>query len=285
MYHYKFSSIDRTEWLRSICEVRKLDLSNEEGITFELDDIPMDSIKPEHLVTFACLIDELKNKKGVPRASIQGGETGAGIMETFNLPDYWGGGKNYSRSKRATVLNLQRVIKEEKDFHAINVANYLRNTFFQKKDLSPVSSSLTEAYYNIFDHANADGNAFSMLEFDETKKELHVAICDFGIGIARSVKDFLNEDISDIEALEKALEDNFTIRSTIHNSGQGLGNILSSCTDKDYLWIICNSAAVAANSSSRRFRKLDFEFVGTLIFYSMSLSHFDDEEVLDEFDL
>ena len=260
-------------------------MPDKEGIVFELDDIPLESIKPEHLVTFACLLDELKNKKKIPGASLRGGNTGAKLMETFNLFDYWGGGKNYSCSRRATVLNLQRVIKEEKDFHAINVANYLRNTFFQKKDLTPVSSSLTEAYYNIFDHAKAEGNAFSMLEFDEAKEELHVAICDFGIGIARSVKSFLNEDISDIEALEKALEDNFTIRSTIHNSGQGLGNILSCCTDKDYLWIISNSAAVAANSSSRKFRKLDFEFEGTLIFYSMSLSHFDDEEVLDEFDL
>lgn len=284
MYRHSFESLDRVDWLRSICEVRKRIVDNRDSISFVFDEIPALSIRPEHLVSFACLIEEMK-KTGV-RAYIYGSPNGHAIRDGYNLYDYWSKNLNYSRASDQTVLNLQRVIEKEKDFHAIRVAEYLQNKFFHKKDLSPVSSSLTEVYYNIFDHANANGNAFSMLSFDQVKEELHVAVCDFGIGIARSVKNYFHDnDMDDAVAIEKAMENNFTIGSTSHNSGQGLGNILSSCTEKDTLWIVSNTAAIATNSFGRKVKRLDFDFEGTLIFYSLSLPHFEDEEVLEEFDL
>lgn len=283
MFYYSFSDIDRVEWLRSICEVRNLVIDDPQGISFVFENIPETSIRPEHLVPLACLIEHL-NQKGIP-VSVHRDATGRTLLEKYNLREYWGGKKNYSQSVDQTVLNLQRVLEDEKEFHGIRVSEYLKNRFFQKKDLTPVGNSLTEAYYNIFDHAKAKGNAFSMLSFDREKEELYVAVCDFGIGIARTVKEYLHSDMDDASAIEKAMENNFTIRSTTHNSGQGLGNILGSCTDKDTLWIISNSVAIAANSSGRKVKLLGFEFEGTLIFYSMSLSHFDDEEILDDFNL
>ena len=97
------------------------------------------------------------------------------------------------------------------------------------------------------------------------------------------LKDFTGKEISDGDAIKLAMEDRFTIGSSSHNGGLGLGNIRSSCTDKDILWIVSNKAILAANSESEKIIELGTDFAGTLVFYSMSLSHFDDEEVLDDF--
>jgi len=161
--------------------------------------------------------------------------------------------------------------------------NFLKNRYFKKKDLTSVRESLTEAYYNVFDHADAKGNAFSMLIFNELQGVLNVAVCDFGIGIARSVKDFLGTDISDSEAIKKAMESNFTVGSKSYNSGQGLSNIRRCCTDGDKLWIVANRGLFIINDSNEELRELDFDFNGTLLFYSLSLDHFDDEEILEDF--
>lgn len=44
-----------------------------------------------------------------------------------------------------------------------------------------------------------------------------------------------------------------------------------------------NKGAIAANAFDEHRISLDFDFKGTLLFYKMSLSHFEDEEVLDDF--
>lgn len=88
------------------------------------------------------------------------------------------------------IFNLWRIVESQKDLYAKNVELYFQNNFFRGKDLSAVSLSMVEAFYNVFDHAMAGGNAFSFIKYEKDKGKLLVAICDFGIGIAKSVRDF-----------------------------------------------------------------------------------------------
>ena len=230
----------------------------------------------------ACLFEEWY-KKGEVNLNIEtNSPVGSYLFNQLQLSEYWAGKKNYSKSKQDSILNLWRIVEEEKEVHGRRVSEYLKNAYFKKKDLSAVENSLTEAYYNIFDHAHADGNAFTMLDFNQTEGVLHVAVCDFGIGIAKSVQNFLGEEIFDTDALRKAIETNFTVKSASYNAGQGLQNIIDSCTDDDKVCICSNSALLTIKGDSKRVEKLSFDFEGTLLFYSMSLSHFDDEEVLSE---
>lgn len=278
MKEFKFNSSDRKDWLRDICLLRESIADYSDGIVLSFGQF---GIRPEHIAPLACLIEEYV-RHGI-KVRLKNDQVGQSLWAKNHLREYWGGKQNYAESEDDRMLNLQRIIESEKELYGRRVSSYLKNKYFSKKDMTPVDNSLTEICYNIFDHSQADGNAFSMIDFDEDRSELHVAVCDFGKGIAQTVKDFVKEDISDSDAIFRAMEPRFTIGSTSHNGGLGLGNIIDSCTEKDYLWIVSNGAIIVLSSSLKRAIPLDFNFRGTLIFYTMSLAHFDNEETIDDF--
>lgn len=282
MRDFAFTRFDRKEWIEDICNLRLQIEDYRDGLNLVFGEKPASELKPEHIAPLACLIEEFA-KKGIRVTLDRTNPIGQALWEKYRLRQYWAGQQDYAESDDDRVLNLQRILDSEKEIYGRRVSEYLKTRYFHHKDMTPVNNSITEALYNIFDHADAHGNAFLIVRFDETKSELHVAICDFGKGIARTVKDFTKKEMSDGDAIKLAMKDHFTIGSSSHNGGLGLGNIRSSCTDKDILWIVSNKAILAANSESERFIELGTDFVGTLVFYSMSLSHFEDEEVLEDF--
>lgn len=283
MVRLEFHSAARMNWLRDIAKFRSLCVPGVNEVVLSFPGIELSELTPVLIVTLACLV-ECFNKNRINVNIDRRTTVGEELFTKYRLKEYWLGGQNYAEAKDDSILNLQRISAPEKDFYGLRVGEYLKRRYFKSKDMTPVSNSITEAYYNIFDHAEADGNAFSMLSFDIEKSKLSVAVCDFGIGIAKTVKDFLKLDMPDEKAIHIALEDKFTIKSSSHNSGAGLGNIVSSCTEKDFLWLISNRGALAINDGFERQIALDFSFDGTLLFYTMSLDHFEDEEVINEFD-
>lgn len=109
---------------------------------------------------------------------------------------------------------------------------------------------------------------------------MHVAICDFGKGISKSVRNFDSTIISDSDALKKSIEIDFTVGSKVHNRGKGLDNILS-CADA--VRIICNRARLLKKHEVK-IDNIDFDFNGTLIYFELHLGDLEEEEILDEFD-
>lgn len=276
-----FPTATRVGWLATICEARRIQLRRGDNVIFCFPDISVERIRPEHIVLLACLVEYLDHRGINVKVSNQYPVSGY-LIEQLRLHEYWKGGQNYVEAKSSNILNLWRFDSSTKDIHAKRISEYLRNTFFKKKDLSAVEMSLTEAYYNIQDHAKSN-NAFSMVSFEPDEETLNVAICDFGIGIPTSVRTVCPDIVDDRQALIKAMEDDFTVGSRIHNAGKGLGNIRSSCTQDDYLWIISNRAAMVTSEAQEKVFNFGFNFEGTLILYSMSLSHFDDEEIITDF--
>lgn len=282
MRNFAFIRPDRVNWLQDICMLRLKKNEYAYGLNLSFGDFPAHSIKPEHIASLACLIEEFY-RSGIHVTLNRNSAVGEILWSKYRIRQYWAGGQNYAETEDDRILNLQRIVDEEKELYGKRVSEFLKARYFQKKDMTPVDSSITEALYNISDHADAGGNAFSMVMYDDERAELHVAVCDFGKGTARTVKDYLKGDISDGEALLKAMEDRFTIGSSSHNGGLGLGNILSSCTEKDYMWIVSNGAILVANAGNKRIIEMTPEFKGTLVFYSMSLSHFEEEETINDF--
>ena len=80
------------------------------------------------------------------------------------------------------------------------------------------------------------------------------------------------------------MEDKFTTHSSSHNAGMGLGNIRNACTDEDALTIISNNGSLYADREKIVAEATDYNFKGTLIYYKLSLSHFEDEEIIDTFE-
>ncbi len=278
------NSLKRVEWLRRISEIRETECTMGDKIILSFGDLKKEDLIPEHIVSLACLVEFLDQKKIT--VSLEPKEDcGNYFLEDLNFRAYWQQRQDYTVAFDNTILNLWHVQFELMEDHARRTIGYLKNKFFHHKDLSAVTNSLHEAYYNIKDHAAAGGNAFSMLRFDEINKVLYVAVCDFGTGVANTVRAYDPEIIDDKKALMLAAETNFTVHSAQHNAGMGIDNIRNVCTEDDYLWIISNSAALMMTDKNERATDLGFDFKGCLLSYSISLSHFPDEETLDNFNL
>lgn len=99
--------------------------------------------------------------------------------------------------------------------------------------------------------------AFSLIMYDEKKQVLYAAISDFGVGIANSVRKYLPSIDDDRTALLKAVENNFTVKSTGRNKGKGLDNILS-CAD--VCRIFSGNGLLVDNNGDRRCYDVDFFF-------------------------
>ena len=270
-------SANRLDWLKRISEISQKDYSSVDRLLLSFGILPSRCLRPWHIVSIASLVEKL-NRDMVTVALNMMEPCGRYLKNDVQLPEYWKGHQDYAKATNRTLLNLWRVKPEQIEDHAVRITDYLKNSFFKNKDLSAVSLSLLEAYYNIIDHSDSKGNAYSMLSFDESTEVLNVAVCDFGIGIAGSVRNFDSSIKSDVDAVIKATQEKFTVGSRSHNAGLGLSNIRSVCTEKDNLWIISNSAAVGLTNSTLKAFELDFNFPGTLLSYNISLSHFEDEE-------
>lgn len=283
-YNVIFDSVGRIEWIKTIADnIKQLTPQVAAGDRMVIH-LPSETEKFEavHLASVACFI-EYFHKKGCIMAVVNNVRNF--IFDKLNWRAYWAGHQDYAEAKDLTILNLWRITDEGKEIHSQQVYNFLKRGPFKQKDLSAVPNSLLEAYYNIFDHAEANGIAFSFIRYIEDKQKLSVAICDFGKGIATSVKEKCHGIEDDSSAIELAMKDRFTIQSKTHNRGLGLGNIRTACTEEDALRIISNRGFLITKRDEINKRENNFNFPGTLIFYDLTLSHFEDEEIIANFEL
>lgn len=168
---FSFIRFDRKEQIEDICKLRSQIDDYRDGLSLVFGDYPAHYLKPEHIAPLACLIEEF-NKKRIPVYLDQSNEIGITLWEKYRLRQYWAGQQDYAASDDESVLNLQRILDSEKEVYGRRVSEYLKARYFHHKDMTPVNNSITEALYNIFDHADAQGNAFLIVRFDETKSEL-----------------------------------------------------------------------------------------------------------------
>ena len=253
-----------------------------EGVVLTFPNIDVKDLSPVHIVSLACLIENISRSNISIRVD---NKTAVGdyIYKTLKFSEYWAGGQDHSHVEDENILNLWRLKEEQMEIYGKEVTNYLKNKFQSDKDLSSVKVSITEAFYNVCDHAYANKNAFSFIQFDPDKQILQIAVCDFGIGIGNSVRTVL-PDASDEEALRKAIEPKFTVKSRMHNSGMGLDSIRGSSTEDQNMLILSNRAFLMTKGDSVRTKKLNFEFRGTLVYYKINLNHYEVPETLDILD-
>lgn len=280
-YTIIFKSTMRPAWIKTISESLEIDFKQGDVVLMLFPNIEKSKIYPEHIVTLACFVECLYRKGVAPSVSATD-VVGQYLYNDLELWKYWKGQQNYAPATSDSILNLWRFVEAEKDLHGKRISEYLKQKFFKRKDLSAVEVGLTESFYNISDHSEANGNAFCILSYNKDTEKLNVAVCDFGIGIPNCVRKVLPA-LDDAQAIEKAIEPRFTCQSADHNAGLGLGNIMDSCFDNDRFCIISGWAAMVANDGKKKYYRMPTEFKGTLLFYSISLSRFEDEEIIDNF--
>lgn len=279
----QFDSSDKGYWLAKISELYDsyATYSPPHNISLSFkSNIRKEDIEPVHLVTLACLIQYLIDKGHSVFMNSSNHELYAYIFNDLDFSAYWKGGKNHVDANTSNnIFNLWRIVDSEKDLYAKNVELYF-NKLFCKKDLSAINVCLVEAFYNVFDHAEANKNAFSLLRYDDVNNKLLVAIADFGIGIVNSVRNF-NNISDDIEAIKWALQDHSTVKSTTHNMGMGMGNILAIASSARIF--SGNALCVIFPPHNKKWFNINFRFPGTLIYLDIDLNSFEDAEILESF--
>lgn len=275
-----FNSFYSEHWFRDI--VRAIDCGSIDDREIVLDFAPnlsKSDLRPVHIVTYACLIQYLDDKNYTVRQGQTNQPIANYIYEELGLKKYWRG-SNHEDTIDQNVFNLWRIVESEKDLYSKRVEEYFKRNYFYNKDLSRISLSLVEAFYNIFDHAKAQNNAFVHMKYDEPNQVLSVAIADLGLGIVNTVKNARSDIQNDTEALLEAIKDNFTISSTSHNRGKGLENILA-CTATAR--IISGSAMLLKQGDSIKAIPVDYVFPGSVLYFDIDLSNLEDLDYIDEF--
>lgn len=280
-----YNSCAKFEWVFNTIEYRKKIIptkSTNTTINIHLgQNVIKEKFEPIHIVLFSCLIEELKTNNYKIRLIIENNELRRFLLEDINVKKYWNGTKiAHIPSPVPSRFNLWRILEEHKDSYAINICEYFKRINVSK-DFSGFQTALNELYYNVFDHAEAQGNAFSYISFDNNC--ISIAVCDFGKGIARTIREAHPEYVTDDIALENAIKKGITSRSKSHNAGLGLYNIVSMLEEQDYLRIISNKSLGVCIGDSKRFIKLEDNFNGTLVYLNMSLDSFPEVEIIDSF--
>jgi len=90
--------------------------------------------------------------------------------------------------------------------------------------LHQFQTCLSEIFNNIADHTVYDIGGIFVQHFPRENRVI-ISIADFGDGIPQSVRAVCPE-LTDVEAIQKAVEDGFTTKSTPRNRGAGLDYLL-----------------------------------------------------------
>ena len=157
---------------------------------------------------------------------------------------------------------------------------FFQNRYFKGKDLSGLNNCIAELFQNIFDHSESNGTSFSYIEYNENKSLINIAVCDFGKGIPATLsKQFPDEKA----AMEMSLKPGITAGSKRHNKGYGMQNIISTLTESDELRIISNHIMLYYHDNDRQLYSWEYDFKGTLLYMTIQVSSFPDEEIMDSF--
>ena len=237
------------EWLRFIQDSRpKTKLSKIDLCIFDFRNARF--IRPVHLSTLACLIEEYHSMNVRLKFKIKPNSSTGRFLTYIKFDKYWN--KNFDRNN--CFLNLRKDILPVWQLQDERIDSFgkLAQEFYTKhcspgKDLTALRLTVVEALNNIQDHSESKVSGFVFTQYFKPRSELIISICDFGVGIANKVNSYLKKEgakeLTNAEALEKALQLGFTTKSKPNNAGRGLDNILSYVkTTNGEIQIITNRA-------------------------------------------
>jgi len=170
--------------------------------------------------------------------------------------------------------------------YSIYARKYFSN-FVNNKDLLLLASNMDEVFNNIFDHSNSLIDGYIITQYYPKNKKLSFSVCDFGIGIPRSIEGSIknrSDEIEDWKMILTSLERGTSSNSNPRNRGFGLNNILSLTESKSgRLKIISNKGKVEKSAGGMYLSGANnYDFSGTLIKVEVNLELFDERDNTDQ---
>ena len=277
---YRFDSPEKKAWLAGIQNIRETYCAPNWIRVILGEKINRSNFTCLHFVTFSCIVD-MCSKAGakVVLDTLDGGLYQY-IINDVRIKQYWQEGEGAVFTEpELKPFNLWRIDEKYYTNYSIALNLYFERTFFEGKDLTGLNNCVAELFQNILDHAQAHGNAFFAICYHEEKKEIEIAICDFGVGIPYTLREQYQDSC---KALQRSLLPGVSARTHKHNRGYGLDNIVSTMTSKDTMRIISNDAFLFKSQNKEEVVPLPYEFKGTLIDFTISTDSFDELEIIEE---
>jgi len=284
----KLSNCNKESWTRGFTSyMEKLPSSKrkDDYIKISLSNkINLDELQPFHIVLLACFIEYIHSKGYKVLIWSSNKLIHSYFYEELKIREYFEGGQKYIRSKKDSILNLWKVVDNKAISYSIEVTKYLNNKYFDNYDMSKLKVALDEVYGNIADHSKSNGNAFSYIKYIPEMGKIYVAICDFGLGIARTLRQSYQHFSSDKEALQNSIKIKVSAKTKSHNMGYGLNSLMSTLSENDTLRIVSNKGILNSTGGTKDIiiNDLNFEFKGTLIYFDISTNSFPLKEFEDE---
>lgn len=288
---YELYSCDKKEWIEKICSwSRDVKISSSYDDCSEIrlgTEVVIHKFLPFHIVTLSCFIELLKRMRWRVFLVVENYELRNFIINDISITTYWGERKSdHIDSPDSSRLNLWRIVEGRAEEYEISIHRFFSDKF-PGIDFYMLKTCLAELYYNIFDHAKAEGNAFSYIHYEEEKDLIHIAICDFGEGIAKTIRNAYKNIDNDEEALLWSLKKGVSARSNTHNAGFGLDTVVSALSEKSILRIVSNKALLICTkketSVETKTHDLPFYLKGSLIYFDLPISGFERIEINEEF--
>lgn len=290
-YSCILSSYDKTEWIEKICfwsKTIKGPTAPYNTVEIQLGPkVVKHKFLPFHIVTLSCFIELLKREGWIVFLIIENQDLKEFILNDISITNYWNKQKyDHIDSPDPSRLNLWRIVEGRAEEYEFSIHRFFSNKF-PDVDFYMLKTCLAELYYNIFDHAKAEGNAFSYIHYEEDNKTIHIAICDFGEGIAKTIRRAYPEINNDREALLWSLKKGTSARSNSHNAGFGLDTVVSALSEKSVLRMVSNEALLICTKKESgietRTYDLPFYLKGSLIYFDLPISGFERLEINEVF--
>lgn len=287
---YIFDTPERGDWIKRISEyVEKLDLNSNgtadsHHITIKFKHIDKIDIEPTHIVLLACFIEYIHKQGYKVLLDFSNIEISRFFYDEVKIRDYFVGGQEYIEPKDNKILNLWRIVDNKAFGYSINTSEYLGNVYFKDYDTTALKVSLDEVYANIADHSKSYGIAYSYISYKPVSGKIYVAVCDFGLGIAKTLRAKYGKYTNDKEALRDSIEIGVSAMTNERNRGRGLNTIISSLSDNDILRLVSNRAVLVSSGGigNIKVHNTDFDFKGSLVYFEISTSSFPIRELEDE---
>ncbi len=182
------------------------------------------------------------------------------------------------------ILPLETVRNEQRYNYLLNklIPWIGRCVDIEPKLLDALRVSLEEVFLNI-DHHSQVGVGCVMAEYLPSKREILIAISDFGVGIPVNVRK-KEANLADKDALEKACEEGFTTKSNVRNRGAGLPLLLRyvTGTNNGFVRIISGKGMISASPSGNQYnnkpklskRSSPWHYPGTLVSVKLDTENF-----------
>lgn len=281
---YTLDNSRREYWIEQINSIRTqiLRFSLDRIVELNFCNIKKEEFTPVHIVLLACLCEHLYRLKFNIRVNASA-EIVDFLKEELKFHLYFDNSSNeHIESENSSILNLWKVVKNRAQGYSISVTTFFRRTCFDGYDLTGLQTSLDEIYNNIADHSESNGNAFSYISYEEEKHMIHVAACDFGVGIPFTLKRAGYNYENGAEAIRQSLEVGVSAKSQTHNKGFGLDNVTSNLSEGGMLRMVSNSGVVFCTNAKNNVKQylIDYNFQGTLVFFDICIDTF--EEMLDD---